>query len=598
MAPCAPLLAASSCQAAGPRCSSSGSQNGVCSVRRHLRVASAARLQPIRAAATDAAAAAATADANGSHQPVRPDTPAASLLNAFDGLDSGGSKQLRDFCEIAYLSGRTKVVQDHFPMALGVDDFLHRMEIALFAYGFNGDNSIAMVNMCRDEVTNTLKHKFDGIFGSAFNTNGLGGVLTCGVSGVAAGLSHAPISRSSGKERYVFFSMPHISIDAKGRVGAISRPGRPGVGCACGALAKALVDIQRDGLTSNCKIPGVHDARDPEYTILKQRLARRLRYEGADDDKVRALSLVDMTVVAERTITDDLEYLISQTVDPSKADYAVVTGVQIHNWGAKFDDNSPNLEYVAPTSVYVVVNGEKTYLDLHSMPSLTPRQVQMLASMGSGGAYEVRASPGAVQSSVCNSGGCGTVREIDPPYLYNSRDASRRERERADCYVSLLEDEGLHPQVACAWPSWQSGLRAGAPHRDERDTSVVIDHTFESDEELDAMWEMLQAKYVMPPSSSLPAYQRQGSILNEPASSEQHQPGSQGGLSPGGAAAQGAPVESVSNTSAPASLSTDVASSAAAAPAEPVPDRPQPNTGILSRLLSKVAAAKKQRRQE
>ena len=26
-----------------------------------------------------------------------------------------------------------------------------------------------------------------------------------------------------------------------------------------------------------------------------------------------------------------------------------MTGVQIHNWGAKFDDPSPNLEYVAPT---------------------------------------------------------------------------------------------------------------------------------------------------------------------------------------------------------------------------------------------------------
>jgi Limiting CO2-inducible proteins B/C beta carbonyic anhydrases len=36
--------------------------------------------------------------------------------------------------------------------------------------------------------------------------------------------------------------------------------------------------------------------------------------------------------VAERTITDDLEFLISKTVDPQKADYAVVTGVQIHNW--------------------------------------------------------------------------------------------------------------------------------------------------------------------------------------------------------------------------------------------------------------------------
>ena len=34
----------------------------------------------------------------------------------------------------------------------------------------------------------TSPRRFDGIFGSAFNTNGLGGVLTCGVSGVAAGL--------------------------------------------------------------------------------------------------------------------------------------------------------------------------------------------------------------------------------------------------------------------------------------------------------------------------------------------------------------------------------------------------------------------------
>ena len=32
------------------------------------------------------------------------------------------------------------------------------------------------------------------VFGSSFNTNGLGGVLTCGVTGVKAGLSHAPVS--------------------------------------------------------------------------------------------------------------------------------------------------------------------------------------------------------------------------------------------------------------------------------------------------------------------------------------------------------------------------------------------------------------------
>lgn len=106
----------------------------------------------------------------------------------------------------------------------------------------------AMVNLCRDEVTATLKHKIDQVhaepssalpgmpvvataeqalsqraeshaghqhtyqvllskglgfcwlqvFGSSFNTNGLGGVLTCGVTGVSAGLSHAPVSATSG----------------------------------------------------------------------------------------------------------------------------------------------------------------------------------------------------------------------------------------------------------------------------------------------------------------------------------------------------------------------------------------------------------------
>ena len=51
-----------------------------------------------------------------------------------------------------------------------------------------------MTNMCRDEVTNSLKNKIERIFGSTFTTNGLGGVLTCGTTGVKAGLSHSPVS--------------------------------------------------------------------------------------------------------------------------------------------------------------------------------------------------------------------------------------------------------------------------------------------------------------------------------------------------------------------------------------------------------------------
>ena len=50
------------------------------------------------------------------------------------------------------------------------------------------------------------------VYGMSFQTHGLGGVLTCGVTGVGAGLSHSPME--GGKERYVFFSFPHIGIDS------------------------------------------------------------------------------------------------------------------------------------------------------------------------------------------------------------------------------------------------------------------------------------------------------------------------------------------------------------------------------------------------
>jgi hypothetical protein len=196
-------------------------------------------------------------------------------------------------------AGRANAVQKHFSSALGADDFMQRVEMALFAFGFTGENSIgknhhhgiavldwiasllflasvstqqvdqlvntvcrtsarlsaAMVNLCRDEVTVTLKHRIEEVFGSAFSTNGLGGVLTCGVTGMGAGFSHSPLC-SSNKERYVFFSFPHISINSKGEVGPMSRPGRPGQSCACGALIKATNEIKSEGLTCNCKIPG------------------------------------------------------------------------------------------------------------------------------------------------------------------------------------------------------------------------------------------------------------------------------------------------------------------------------------------------------
>ena len=56
-----------------------------------------------------------------------------------------------------------------------------------------------------------------------------------------------------------------------------------------------------------------------------------------------------MTRLASPCNPQDLEYLIEKCVDIEKADYAVVTGVQIHNWSK--DLANDNFEFVAPTKV-------------------------------------------------------------------------------------------------------------------------------------------------------------------------------------------------------------------------------------------------------
>lgn len=57
--------------------------------------------------------------------------------------------------------------------------------------------------------------------------------------------------QEDNKERYVFFSFPHIAVDAHGEVGNISRPGRPGASSACGALKGALAELHANGIKAN-----------------------------------------------------------------------------------------------------------------------------------------------------------------------------------------------------------------------------------------------------------------------------------------------------------------------------------------------------------
>ena len=262
-----------------------------------------------------------------------------------------------------------------FPHSIKVDDYVSRVEILLNEYNFIGTNTIAMMNICRDESTNGLKEMIERIFGATFKITGLGGVITCGVTGIKAGLSHAPCDQD--REKYLFISYPHIALHPTSEInhglGIVRRCGQVNTSYACGALIKCLEELQSEGIDNNIKSPGVHEPDDVEYSILKQRLARMIKKKNID---VNSMNLADITKLAEERISEDLEILISKTVDTTKADYAVFTGIQIHTWEnpSEYWTN----EHILPSLSYIVVDGEKIQLNISDVKKLSFRQLSSL----------------------------------------------------------------------------------------------------------------------------------------------------------------------------------------------------------------------------
>ncbi|CAI5963120.1 unnamed protein product [Closterium sp. NIES-65] len=214
-----------------------------------------------------------------------------------------------------------------FPSAMQEEAFLKAVAVELAKLGFRKDNGIALVNTCRDEVCRP-------------------------VVGFGAAMSHSPEFPcdvdGNLKERYIFFAFPHVSIGESGEVGSLLRRGRGKPSSACGALIAINNDI------NNGVAPSM-DSDDPEYTLLRKKIMAKVSPGGNQ-------SLVDVTRAALAAINEDLEKLISLTVNPATADYAVITGVQIHS-GDQIPGQPFRIErtcdYIAPDKMYAVVRGQK-----------------------------------------------------------------------------------------------------------------------------------------------------------------------------------------------------------------------------------------------
>jgi hypothetical protein len=208
------------------------------------------------------------------------------------------------------------VVAEHFPGSLREPDFVERSSRLLMEErGFAPSNTLACVSVCRDELSATLPHAVQALWGHSFNFSALAGLLFAGRTGFGAARSHAPIE--GGRERYVFFMAAHIGIGAGGELGACDRIGRPGRSHACGALCAFLNELEGGRLRL------ATDPGDIEQCLLKQRLLRELTFGEMP-------SLIGLTRAAYRAIVEDLETLIDHTLDPTEDDWAVLTGIQIH----------------------------------------------------------------------------------------------------------------------------------------------------------------------------------------------------------------------------------------------------------------------------
>lgn len=234
----------------------------------------------------------------------------------------------------------SEILARYFPTVMPEADFVRRTQVVLNSLRMNADNSLACVCTCRDELCQPLGRLIRDAWGEAFNLSGLGGMFFAGATALRAAMLHAP--NADGRERYIFFALAHLAIDAEGKIGDSKRAGRNDVTRACGALDAFQIELARGTFAL------IVDPYDVEQSWLKERLARETMFGQPPD-------LLTLTKIAQRASQHDLEQAIVSVIDSKVSDYALITGIQLHT-----EDGN----YVSPVSFYAVIAGARHELEM------------------------------------------------------------------------------------------------------------------------------------------------------------------------------------------------------------------------------------------
>lgn len=239
----------------------------------------------------------------------------------------------------------SRVLQANFPGSLPMADYMNKTHFYLNQYGFEDENTMGMVGICRDEITDSLYDEVIKYWGRTFNCCSLAGFITMGKTGLAAATDHTPIF--AGTRRFVFYAMPHIAISQEGEIGKVYREGIHKASHACGALEVIVNELQSGHLNL------ITDMQDIEQSIIRQKILSQLCYGSKPN-------LVEITKLACKIISEDAEKLLGN-LDPNIFQYGVMTGVQIHG--------PMDSHWIYPQDFYVVganFAGGKENIDVFS----------------------------------------------------------------------------------------------------------------------------------------------------------------------------------------------------------------------------------------
>ena len=89
--------------------------------------------------------------------------------------------------------GFEEILKKHFDRVFTEVEYVKKTYNALKQFGFDDDNSIASVCVCRDEISQSMRSIIKHIWGEAFNFSSLGAMFTAGKTALESG--HAPCAR-------------------------------------------------------------------------------------------------------------------------------------------------------------------------------------------------------------------------------------------------------------------------------------------------------------------------------------------------------------------------------------------------------------------